>query len=378
MIYYLGYYADIENNVEQRTCSVAAVNKMRYISQAIGEVGEEIEIVSASGSRLNKKLPGTIRKLSNNVQLKLFSTRKNKNVFDRIIGRFLRYRALKLYLCQVLNENNTLLVYHAITLIPLLKKLRKKKKFRLILEVNELYSDVSNKKAERKKEDSIFKLADGFLFATEFLHKKINKENKPYLINNGTYEVEPILETPLDDGLIHCVYAGTFDEKKGGALAAIESGRFLDSGYHIHILGFGTEQEVDTIKSRIEEINQLGGCYLSYDGLLSGLEYVRFLQKCHIGLSTQDATKVFNSTSFPSKLLSYLSNGLKIVSARMPVIENSNIGDIVYYYESQAPNEIANAIQNASENNSYNARQRLRELDKQFKNNIIQLLYGKR
>ena len=59
-------------------------------------------------------------------------------------------------------------------------------------------------------------------------------------------------------------------------------------------------------------------------------------------------------------------------------IKNSNIGDIVYYYESQAPNEIANAIQNASENNSYNARQRLSELDKQFKNKIIQLLYGKR
>ena len=39
------------------------------------------------------------------------------------------------------------------------------------------------------------------------------------------------------------VYAGTYDPRKGGVLAAVAAGQYLDDKYHIHIIGFGDEQD---------------------------------------------------------------------------------------------------------------------------------------
>ena len=58
----------------------------------------------------------------------------------------------------------------------------------------------------------------------------------------GTYNVEKQIANKFDDGKIHCVYAGTFDPRKGG-MSAVNAAKFLDEKYHIHILGFGTEKD---------------------------------------------------------------------------------------------------------------------------------------
>ena len=40
----------------------------------------------------------------------------------------------------------------------------------------------------------------------------------------------------------------------------------------------------------------------------------------------------------------YLANGLRVLSVRIPAVENSAVGGILYYYDKQLPQEIANAI----------------------------------
>ena len=77
--------------------------------------------------------------------------------------------------------------------------------------------------------------------------------------------------------VIHCVYAGTFDPIKGGALTSAMIAEYLPSNYHIHILGFGTEKQVSDIIDQIEIINSKSMATLTYDGMLTGESFNRFI-----------------------------------------------------------------------------------------------------
>jgi hypothetical protein len=51
---------------------------------------------------------------------------------------------------------------------------------------------------------------------------------------------------------------------------------------------------------------------------LKGKEYNNFLHSCTYGLILQDPYLEYNYSSFPSKMLSYLSNGLTVISPDLP------------------------------------------------------------
>ena len=182
-------------------------------------------------------------------------------------------------------------------------KYLKKHKKPFILEVEEIYSDVmaKKKKQNREKEDFMFSAASSYIFSTELLNREINSGNKPYVVCNGTYNTtQKLVEEKIfdDKDKIHCVYAGTFDPRKGGAAAAVAAAKFLPSDYHIHILGFGNDAETKAMKDLTSEISKKSIATVTYDGLLSGEEYIRFIQSCDIGLSTQNPDAAFNATSF--------------------------------------------------------------------------------
>lgn len=171
------------------------------------------------------------------------------------------------------------------------------------------------------------------------------------------------------------VYAGTFDPRKGGAMAAAAAAAYLDERFHIHILGFGSPKDTENMTKEIARISKLTSCQLTFHGLLEGEEYSVFLRRCHIGLSTQQSSAAFNETSFPSKVLSYLSHGLHVVSVRTRALEESSVGDLLHYYDGDSPETIASAIMRVDASGSYDPRTRLRELDQEFRKSIESLLY---
>ena len=168
------------------------------------------------------------------------------------------------------------------------------------------------------------------------------------------------------DGKIHCVYAGTLDPRKGGAAAAAASALFLNGNYHIHILGFGNEKEKKEMYDIIDDISKKTEARITYDGLLSGDEFTSFIQSCDIGFSTQNPDAAFNSTSFPSKILTYMVNGLRVVSIRIPAIEKSAVGKFMYYYDEQTPENIANAVKSIDLADGYDSRKELERLSCEF------------
>lgn len=248
--------------------------------------------------------------------------------------------------------------------------------------MEEIYADVINDQKKRQKEMNFFKTADAFIFPTQLLDQAINITKKPSVIIHGSYLVEPekvckyksTKNDDMSDKMIHCVYAGTFDPRKGGAAAAVAAAEYLPSNYHIHILGFGTEQEKENMKYEISRIAKKSKASISYDGLLSGEEYIQFIQSCDIGLSTQNPDADFNATSFPSKILSYLANGLRVVSIRIPAIEKSNIADKIYFYDKQRPFDIAKAIECVDISDEYDSRELIRTLANKFELELKQVL----
>lgn len=382
-IYYIGYYSDPSGNSKRKTAP-AADTKMDYIISSLKKVGYDVEVLSFCvdddrKSVFEKKSGYEIEK--NGTRVVFFTNYTSKFRILRVIGRVLSWIKIRKYLCKkCLGNESKIVIYHSLGLLKVIDLFDKKKK-RFILEMEEIYADVIGKTKLRKKEVAAAHKANGYIFPTKMLNSEINDENKPFVIIHGTYQVEMdrkcrIFNENLQtdgDKIIHCVYAGTFDPRKGGAAAAAAA-EFLPDDYHIHILGFGSDEEIRNMKDCISKVAKKSSAKVSYDGLLTGEDYIKFIQSCDIGLSTQNPDAAFNATSFPSKILSYLANGLRVVSIRIPAIEQSDVGDKLFYYDEQTPDQIANAILSVDMSQEYDSRRLIEQLSESFERELVEVL----
>lgn len=371
-IYYLGYFLGIDK--VKRQSILAATNKMQYIYTVMKGCGGDIELISCSVSSDQKGEKGSVKNINEKINFRQFRTLGRKNKIINGLDRLLMKWQLFWFFIKNTTKTDVVVAYHSPLYCRILRLLRRIKKWKLILEVEEIYGDVNGDKRLKNLELKTCKAADAFIFPTELLSLAVNPSRKPYALIHGTYQVEADRGEKFNDGKIHVVYAGTFDPRKGGAIAAAAAGAFLSENYHIHIIGFGTDVDKKYLLDKIEEVSQTTKCTITYDGLKSGEEYIRFIQKCDIGLSTQNPNAAFNATSFPSKILSYMANGLRVVSIRIPAIESSAIGKYMYYYNEQTPEKIAEAIKSVDINALYNSRKIITNLDKDFTKKLGALL----
>ena len=242
------------------------------------------------------------------------------------------------------------------------------------MEIEEVYGDVVENDRIVNREMKFFNYANAYVFPTNLLNLKINKNNLPFIIIHGIYDYYDNNNLKFNDNRIHCVYSGTFDVNKGGAETAALTAKFLSNNYHIHILGFGNKEDTDHIKKIINELSNISACKISYDGLKTGDDYILFLQMCDIGLCTQNPNARFNNTSFPSKILSYMSCGLRVVSIRTDVVLNSYVGEYISFYNNHNSKDVASAIVNTDFNNNYNPKEILSNLNFAFINDLKKLI----
>ena len=362
---YIAFYDTEEYGFENRSVAPSASSVVRYMAEVLNKI-DNIEIISPSRT-LNKKgvYSGRKIKLEDGICVIQPPTIGARTKVGSCIVAFFTRIWLFIYLLRNTERDEQIIVYHSLATMKIIKLISKLKHTRTIMEIREIYSDVisSNKKG-RKKELKYFELADKYIFPTELLNRLINKSNKPYAVATGVYKSENISNEIWDDSKVHVVYAGTLQKEKGGALTAVRAAEFLSQGYHMHILGYGMKQDIINIKREIKRVSESTAATLTYDGFLRGEEFKAFIQKCHIGLSTQNSKGLFNATSFPSKVLTYLSNGLDVLSSRIAAVEESAIGTIVYYYDEQSPRSIADALQKIDISTSKNKSRVLYQLDK--------------
>lgn len=368
-IRYIGYY-DIPKSTQNREFSPAATDFMTYLSSVIVEEGYDVEIVSMSPTLGKQPMFGNFVNLSQHLSLKtFFSIGSCNNICRRIDIHLLRLQMF-LYLFFTMRKDDVVIVYHSLNYARLFINLRKVLNFRFILQVCEIYQDVTSNIAKKLKIDeySIFNKCDAYIFSNDLLRGKIDPEHRlESVIIYGIYKQNIPVKSSFNDHKIHVVYAGTLDINKGGAAAAAAAAAELDSRFHIHILGFGGKKQIETIQDIIN--NHHGDCELSYEGLLQGEEFISFMRKCDIGLSTQIPNATFNDTSFPSKVLNYLSLGLKVVSVRMKALEVSKISDELFYINSNEAKDIAKGVERAADSISKSTTI-LSDLDRSLHTNI--------
>src|SRR5690606_32357247 len=135
------------------------------------------------------------------------------------------------YLIRNARKDEKILVYHSIWItIPILLA-QKFKKFKIVLEVEEIYQDVKTLHPLLDKwEYKMLAQAHSYLFSTDLLPLKL-KTTKPFVVIYGSYSVHPKIATPPTDGKIHLLYAGIIDFDKRGAVNALESAMYLPENY---------------------------------------------------------------------------------------------------------------------------------------------------
>ena len=364
MVYYVGYYNCEKIASEKRIAAPPAMNKMGYIISVLSEMPSvQSVVVSPSETSRYEYVKGSTHYLNDRVSLKTFDSFCSKNKIIRGFGHIWTKSKLRRFLMSNVKSDDTVIVYHSLALMDVITKLKKKRNCRLIIEVEELYSDVREDNVLREKELAYLQIADQYIIITELLNEQVNIHNKPKIISHRTI---PKYGEKFNDGKIHAVYAGSFNPIKGGALSAIDAAEYLDETFVLHVLGKGSEADTQAVIKRIEQVSQKSKCQIVFNGYKTGKEFDAFIQSCHVGLSTQQPGGKYNASSFPSKILMYMSNGISVVSIRIPAVDTSNVKEYIVYYDTPAPEDIARAIARVSIDHTLDPSDRLHELHDAF------------
>lgn len=361
---YVAFYDLPEYKDENRSAFPSSVAVVSYMMELFSSV-EPVTVFSPART-LNKKgfYRARTHRISESVTLKLPMSFGAKNPASRLL--IVAYTSLWLFftLLFTVKRGEAVVAYHSMSTIWVLRAVKRIKHIKLIEQVLEVYSDV-NRMSEKKKaaEYRHFARADRFIFATELINQKLNPDGRPYVVVPATYKSEPRIAERYRDGEIHVVYAGTLRISKGGAINAVKAAQYLPDSYHLHVVGYGNAEEIQALTDTIDAVRQENpSAKISYDGLLSGDAFKAYLQRCQIGLSTQTPDGAYNATSFPSKIMTYLANGLQVLSIRIPAVETSPVGPYVNYYDTQDAKTLADAIRSVPIDDNYDPKSWLDKL----------------
>ena len=346
---FVAFYADEKTN--NRHFSLTGNSIVSYIYDKLIENNVNCEIVSPSWYQCKHKFTKSYvgkDSCERSVRYAPSFCRNCDNKLEYVMRVVLAWLWLIMYLIHNCENGETLLVYHTTNLMLPLILVKKIKRLKFIAYFGEMYQDVYDMpNYEKKIEQYFINLCDDYLFANRNLKERVqnwSECSKEYVELLGPYRKQQIFEINRDDRITKIVYAGKINTDKG-VMNVIRAAEYLDDNYEIHILGYGTNQCLDNMKKAIEEVSRnSNACKVVYDGILMGEDYNRFLQECNVGICVQNTEAAFNMYSFPSKILSYLGNGLSVLCVSMSAVSESPLRDILYFCKTNEPSEIAKEI----------------------------------
>ena len=369
-IYYVGCYDDYMNNRNLNT-QPSGITKMHYIKEALKNAGFYVSIFSIAECKSNKIKFNNRQKIliDDSEDIDYIYSIGRKNLILKLISRIILLIQLLKFIIWERSKNDIILVYHSLAISKIIYFIQIICKRKIYFEVEEIYQAVyhgSNKKV--KKEINYLTRSNGYIFVNDVIREKCNLKGK-YAVCYGNYLMQQNNSSKKNnDGKIHIVYAGVIEHEGTDAYLAINVAKYLSSKYHIHILGYGLENNIRKMVNYLENIQTK--CIVTYDGCLTGDEYLHFLSKCHIGLCTRVLENDLSDYAFPSKLLVYLSNNLRTVCTPIKVIQKSKISSHLFFSANNNPDSIANVILSFDLNYKFDNSTLIKELHSDF---ILQL-----
>ncbi|WP_239745301.1 glycosyltransferase [Mammaliicoccus sp. F-M27] len=377
-IKYIGFY-DIENSISDRVSNIAAIKKMDYITNSLIKIGYNVEIISPSwmgrNSTVKFEKKQVLKRNESHKVTRCLSWYTKSKTAEKIK---IMYSLIWLFLYLLINvkKGESVLVYHVEWLSYPVRMAKFIKRFELILEVEEIYSKVWKKsKLLEKMENKLIKSGDKYLFVSDELRKLFDIEDEKCIVLYGAYNVVELEDNKkFNKENIDLVYAGSIDEVKGGAFKSLDIILGLPANYKLHILGSGNEKNIKTLNNKIKEINKIKNdeaCY--YVGLLHGEKFDDYLMKCDIALNPQHIGD-YMGTAFPSKIISYLSHNLHVVSTPIKSVKSSKIKDYIVFANNDQTQSFIKAIESINLSNENQTTNIIRNLDVRFLNDLNKLL----
>jgi glycosyltransferase involved in cell wall biosynthesis len=138
---------------------------------------------------------------------------------------------------------------------------------------------------------------------------------------------------------VRFLYSGTLDGPRGVDLL-LEAVKLLPAqGWHLDITGHGPL--ADTISRFVSDARWQGK--VEYHHSLPTDAYERLLAACHAGLNCQRTSDPISGVTFPSKVFTYLSAGLVVISSRASEVDTI-CGKACLYYDEETPQSLAAAM----------------------------------
>lgn len=379
-VYYLGFYGDEQAYSEGRYLFPAGVNKMDYIARAMSEAGLEVDIVSAAWLKYDRGAGVRFAKqrtvnVCENVSCTLTPSFTFPLRLSKPLARLFSSVWLMFYLLFNIRKGDKVVVYHSPFYINTIYRLKRLIRFNLTIEVEEVYAYAFNQPQILKKELKFISSADKWILVNDLIGATLGLDKNNYTVCYGQYKIESkdVEAKIFDDHKIHLVYAGSLGNYKGGAQNAIEAARFLSDKYTLHILGRADGQTLHQLLGDIEEVNSLAMCKVKYEGCMFGDNYASFMKGCDIGLNPQRWGD-YMLYAYPSKTLSYLCLGLRVVTSPLKTLKVSKLNDLFVYTEQESPESIARAIMSIDDFDKQKPIDRIAELHTEFVGNLKKIL----
>lgn len=357
----------------------AASNKMNYITDLLKRVGFHVTIIAYYHTLLTGINP-YIKKHIDDKETRIYLPGIDvKRGLLRKISGLSTYISVFWAISKLPRKSN-LLIYNMPQFSRIISLLQKYKGFNIILDIEEIMyflADTVKKEKVKKREETLYRIASKYIVVNDLIQPRFLSKEKPHVVIYGNYKIVPKLVEKINDGRVHVTFSGSIDTIRG-ADRAVECACYLSNNYCVHLTGYGRESVVTQLRKRIDSINNEAGIEkVIYHGQLCEEYLDSFIEGMHIGLNLQDLYNPFESVSFPSKIIFYLSHGLNVVSSKLSCVMASTLSDYLTYFEGNNPESIAIAIRSVriatyEKNVSY-----LRELDELAYINMEKLMHEK-
>jgi glycosyltransferase involved in cell wall biosynthesis len=150
--------------------------------------------------------------------------------------------------------------------------------------------------------------------------------------------------TPAPDGEVRFLYTGGLDRTRGVDLLLEAVKRLPEHGWHLDITGYGPLTE--PVAHFAREPQWRGR--VAYHHALPAEAYNDLLSRCHVGLNCQRLSDPISGVTFPSKVFTYLTAGLMVISSKASGVE-AVCGNACLYYEEETPQSLAAVMQEVIE-----------------------------
>jgi hypothetical protein len=344
-IKYIGFHHCYEKKLK-KNFSLAATNKMDYLAKVLSvDLNFKVNLISPSWYSINSEISDEIK---NTYYTSIFfcNSLKFSNKIAMVLNIFYSSIWLFFYLIFNVKKNEKILIYHSPWLCAPIILARLFKTFKIILEVEEIYSAVWQiSKFMKFVENKLFKISDSYIVVSETLGEMLPE--KPKIILYGSYWMnsKKVSSKNINSDL-EVVYSGAIDSYLGGAFNLVESALYLNKNIKINILGYGSDDEILKLQNLIIDTNLKAGFeIIKFHGLLHSDEFNTFLQNCDVGINPQNEGKYMDS-AFPSKILTYFSNNLMVVSTNILGVKQSKVKDFIIFTKDDNVESIAEVLNN--------------------------------